>query len=566
MMQVEGIKAPEFVVPGPGVWMLDASHCERPRTEYMNRLFGAQYTEGFRQGFERYGALLDTIEYKPIAAYPYTSVRPLGAPPAAKGHPPKWIFKLLVALHPALRKRCKRASEVIETRAWRTDIERFWRELPAEEARIAALAAEPIAELSDPELLAHLERAHDHASTRMLDHFRGASATMLPVGDFVAHVVAWTGAAPREILQTLRGHSPASTGGVRALEDAATVIADDPAAQAVLAGDLAGTELLAALRSMPGKVGATIAKLVDRYGDVILSGHDVSELRLSEMPELVVATLRARVAAPHTADDACAAADRAAAELRGRVPADDRSRFDELLAEARAAYPLRDARGGVDFWALGVLRRGLLEAGRRLAATHRLERADDVFDCSHEELRALLEGSGPASEIVARRARWRRTGRVAEAPPFVGGVPAAPPPPEWLPAGAARVARAFGVYLDLMGLGSAPTAKQAVVTGLGASPGKRVGRARLVGSAADFSALRQGDILVATITTPAYNVILPLLGGVVTDRGGLLSHPAIVSREYGFPAVVGAGDATSRIPDGAVIELDGDAGTVRIVG
>jgi phosphohistidine swiveling domain-containing protein len=60
-------------------------------------------------------------------------------------------------------------------------------------------------------------------------------------------------------------------------------------------------------------------------------------------------------------------------------------------------------------------------------------------------------------------------------------------------------------------------------------------------------------------------VILPLLGGVVTDRGGLLSHPAIVSREYGFPSVVGARNATTRIPDGALVEIDGDAGTVRVV-
>ena len=84
-------------------------------------------------------------------------------------------------------------------------------------------------------------------------------------------------------------------------------------------------------------------------------------------------------------------------------------------------------------------------------------------------------------------------------------------------------------------------------------------------SAADFASLRQGDILVAPITTPTYNAILPLLGGIVTDRGGLLSHPAIVSREYGFPGVVGTRDATVRIPDGALVEIDGDAGTVRVL-
>jgi pyruvate,water dikinase len=98
-----------------------------------------------------------------------------------------------------------------------------------------------------------------------------------------------------------------------------------------------------------------------------------------------------------------------------------------------------------------------------------------------------------------------------------------------------------------------------------ASGGKCVGTARVVLTPTDFSKVSAGDVLVARITTPAYNVLLPLLGAVVTDRGGVLSHAAIVSREYGIPGVVGARDATTRIPDGARVEVDGDAGTVRVL-
>jgi pyruvate,water dikinase len=81
----------------------------------------------------------------------------------------------------------------------------------------------------------------------------------------------------------------------------------------------------------------------------------------------------------------------------------------------------------------------------------------------------------------------------------------------------------------------------------------------------DFSKVAQGDVLVARITTPAYNVLLPLLGAVVTDRGGLLSHPAIVSREYGIPGVVGTREATGRIADGVRVRVDGDAGEVTVL-
>ncbi|MGH7921902.1 MAG: PEP-utilizing enzyme, partial [Candidatus Dormibacteraceae bacterium] len=90
------------------------------------------------------------------------------------------------------------------------------------------------------------------------------------------------------------------------------------------------------------------------------------------------------------------------------------------------------------------------------------------------------------------------------------------------------------------------------------------GIARIVCQPSDFSRLRAGDVLVAPVTGPQYNVVLPLIGAVVTDRGGALSHPAIVAREFGIPAVVGAGDATRRIPDGAAVTVDGDRGVVII--
>jgi pyruvate,water dikinase len=103
-----------------------------------------------------------------------------------------------------------------------------------------------------------------------------------------------------------------------------------------------------------------------------------------------------------------------------------------------------------------------------------------------------------------------------------------------------------------------------MVAGLAASPGRYEGWARVVRQPTDFKKLRNGDVLVAPTTSPAYNVILPMIGAVVTDRGGALSHCAIVAREFGIPAVVGTDQATSRIPDGARILVDGDRGFVAV--
>ncbi len=104
-----------------------------------------------------------------------------------------------------------------------------------------------------------------------------------------------------------------------------------------------------------------------------------------------------------------------------------------------------------------------------------------------------------------------------------------------------------------------------MVNGMSVNDGTYEGTARLVNAAADFGRIKQGDVLVTRNTSPYFNVVLPLLGAIVTDRGGQLSHAAIVAREYGIPGVVGTRDATSVIPDGARIRVDGSTGEVHVL-
>ena len=123
-----------------------------------------------------------------------------------------------------------------------------------------------------------------------------------------------------------------------------------------------------------------------------------------------------------------------------------------------------------------------------------------------------------------------------------------------------RAARHFGPTAPTMEGRSAKA-----VEGLPVHPGVYVGPARVVDSPSDFDRIKQGDVLVARNTGPAFNVILPLLGAIVTDRGGQLSHAAIVAREYGIPSVVGTKAATTTFPDGAMIRVDGETGRVELV-
>ena len=77
--------------------------------------------------------------------------------------------------------------------------------------------------------------------------------------------------------------------------------------------------------------------------------------------------------------------------------------------------------------------------------------------------------------------------------------------------------------------------------------------------------LVEGDVLVVPCTTPAYNMVLPLAGAIVTAEGGALSHAAVLARELGIPAVVGAPRAVDDIPNGAIIEVDADRGEIRVI-
>jgi phosphohistidine swiveling domain-containing protein len=553
-----------FNPPGPGSWTLDAAHCERPRSWTALGLFTRQATEGLRAGFAEYGVLLDTIEFKSVGPFPYGAARPLGAPPGARRTPPRWLLRLLMVVHPAMRGRVHRAEEVIRTRSWRAGLQEFWREAAVTESNLTAFAAEPIATFAISALADHVERLGAFLGRSLFEHFRRVPLSVIPVGDFIAYATE-AGVSPEEAVGILRGHSPASVAAGRALEEAAAAIAADSAARTALAGDGLPEETLSRLRTSPGPVGETVGRLLDRYGDAIVSGHDLTELRLVELPALVIAALRARVVRPADADGNGQTRQTQLAAMRARVPADRRATFDERLEEACTVYPVRDAQASLDLWTLGLLRRALLEAAGRLVAQGKLEAEDDVFDASCEEIVSLCRGgSTPGPADIAVRARNRRASRLADAPLRLGPEPPAPPPAEWLPPASARVTRAFEAYRALL---DEPTGSndRSIVRGVGASPGRATGIARIVRTPADFEKLCRGDVLVAPTTAPTYNVILPLLGGIVTDRGGLLSHAAIVSREYGFPGIVGTRDATKKIPDGAVVELDGTTGTVRVL-
>jgi pyruvate,water dikinase len=535
---------------------------QRPVSRAMEAVFPQAATEGFKWGMARYGLLLEGLEFTTINRFAYTAARAVGAPKGAKGPPPKAIFKVLSKLHPEIRRRIRDISEVWRTKRWREDVARWdneWKPAIAKENR--ELQSVDLRALTDEQLAAHLERCYDAARRGAYRHHSLNATAMLPLGDFLVHVQEWTGLPPSEALPLFRGASRVSLGATDEIEALADVIrangvsleGDDP--QSIVDSLLARTDA----------VGDAMRAYLDVAGIRVATGYDFADLSLAEMPQVLVENIRTVVNGKlaTTADDVA----RREAALREKVPQQHRKQFDELLAEARFTYRMRDERVYLnDAWSVGVARRAILEGGRRLVAKGKLHEVEHAVELKPEEMVSMLRGGKDRSaDQAAADAKYRATHTIHDAPQFIGGEPSGPPPVEWFPPDAARAERAIRIVLGEMFASRDKQKEAAKVSGYAASPGQVTGTARLVLEPRDMGNVRKGDVLITRATAPSYNALLPLLSGIVTDRGGTLSHAAVVAREYGIPAVVGTGNATELIRDGVRVRVDGASGTVEVL-
>jgi pyruvate,water dikinase len=392
---------------------------------------------------------------------------------------------------------------------------------------------------------------------------RFTAGAVLPTGDFLVHAAEWTGLSQSELLDLMRGAAEVSAGGSDEMARLKRVCTQDRAARELLDANDDPGQVLARLRSLAGETGAAISAYLDLIGNRLIDGFDIAEPTALEMPDALLRAMRIAVSGETKAHST----DARIAEVRAMVPVAQQTQFDELLGEARLNYRLRDERGVYsDVWASGIMRRAALGAGRRVASRGRIATPQQMLDASLDEMCALVAGTGgPSADELDQRAKYRATYTAKDAPPFLG--PPEPPPPDLatLPPAVARVMRAIGISLGHIFGSSEAQHEEKTLFGLAASKGVYEGPARRISGPSEFNRINKGDVLITASTTEAFNILLPLLGGIVTDNGGLLSHAAIVAREYGIPGVVGTREATERIADGMRVKVDGDAGEVTVL-
>jgi pyruvate,water dikinase len=266
--------------------------------------------------------------------------------------------------------------------------------------------------------------------------------------------------------------------------------------------------------------------------------------------------------------------DRITAEYRELLPDEATTMaFDQNLGLARMVFPYVESHNFyVEHWYHTIFWNKVREFGTLLARHDFVADAEDVFFLQrHEVSDALVDlrlawaagsaarGPGYWPPIVQRRKAIMEAMRGWSPPPALGTVPEAITEPMTI--------MLWGITTErVREWAAADRGDSRTLRGLAASPGTVEGPARVILDVRDIAALEAGEILVAPVTSPSWTPVFGKIGAAVSDIGGTMSHAAIVSREYGVPAVVGTADATARIKTGDRLRVDGTAGTVTILG
>ena len=350
---------------------------------------------------------------------------------------------------------------------------------------------------------------------------------------------------------------------VEALWKMKETVKGSPTLRAAFEGQSAA-EVLAALKgSDEGRklIDGQLMPYLGEFGHKALWSHEVMFPLWVENPAPAIEAVRGYLLSdydfPATLAGVQKDLDAAIAELMDGVAGEDRARLEGVLKQSLNMNPLTpDHHFYIDQGTNARLRTVLLAIGRKFVEADILDDAEDIFFLRYNELRALVGDAGAydARDIVSDRRDAHEAATSKR-------------PPDWL--GTATEEALGFPYAGLWGFPEKfyrePPKKAGEITGLAASPGVIEANARVVTELDQFASVQDGEVLVCRMTNPAWVVLFTRISGLVTDAGGTTSHSAVVSREFGLPAVVGTSIATKHIKTGDRVRVNGTTGVVEIL-
>jgi phosphohistidine swiveling domain-containing protein len=341
-----------------------------------------------------------------------------------------------------------------------------------------------------------------------------------------------------------------------ALWDLSRLVRADSALVAAFDAGLEG--LGQRLAQIDGVFSKELARFLHEFGYRGPNEWDLGSDAWETRPELVLGLIdRLRTVADSAAPASRVAAQRAEAEAAydsavAKLGGSDAAKttLDAALASARRFAAWRERAKTNCIKVLHEARMPLFELGRRLQAQGLLERPQQLFMALDEELDVLaLEPASVTPALLRREKQWRDLFGL-DLPTFVDGGQPLPP--------TSSLGRLRETSVAEVAVGD-------VLHGVGAAPGIARGRARVVHGTDQLSDFQAGEILVAPQTDPSWTPLFMVCAAAVVDVGAMGSHAMIVSRELGIPCAAGVTGASRRIPDGALVEVDGSTGTVTVL-
>jgi pyruvate,water dikinase len=263
--------------------------------------------------------------------------------------------------------------------------------------------------------------------------------------------------------------------------------------------------------------------------------------------------------------------DRITSEYADMLTVDARAAFEGKLGLARTVFPyVENHNFYIEHWSMSVFWRKMRELGCVLAEAGFWKQSDDIFYLDRQEVRDALFDYGNAWAVGAEpigpiywppeiERRRKIIAALATQPPQ----PALNSPPDVITE--PFTIMLWGITTESVARWLNGASDKSKLTGMAASPGRVEGRARVIRSAEELDQIKEGEILVAPVTAPSWAPVFGKIRATVTDIGGMMSHAAIVCREYGLPAVTGTGSASSSIKTGQMLRVDGSTGEVTIL-
>jgi pyruvate,water dikinase len=441
-------------------------------------------------------------------------------------------------------------------RAFAPDNARYWRDeaMPALREIYAFVDQIDADGVAGSRLADDWQAAWDRITEAWRIHFvaiRGAYISSEDLSDFYERIVP--GAAPGEAMALISGGNDV----LQEVEAGIEVLVDRIGADARLATRLRARPLpaLDEIAAIAPERAAEIRRFLDEHGHLGQTFDDLALPSWTEEPSILIAELAKRLADPPERHASRRArlreeARRLLAAARERVAAqpDDSAELERRFDLASEIGPLTEVHNyWIDRMSQAHLRRLAVRVGRRLVQDGSIAEPSDVLYLHRDEVAALLQAPKERSAMIADRRVEQARQRTLKPPTKLGREE-----PDF------GLTSRFDVAREEVGDANE-------LQGTGASAGVVRGPARVALGSEDFERIQRGDIIVCPSSNPSWVPVFAIAAGLVTNTGGVLAHAAVVAREFGLPAVVGVAGATDKIPDGRMVEIDGTAGTVRLL-